>query len=1252
MSVRSGLTLVGAIVGGIYGGPQGAQIGAAIGGAIGGVVDPQVIRTPSIGDVAAQKVGEGVPIPQYDGTAGGAGVLVYCSEPRVVVVEEEQGKGTGAVVESERIYLTFTIMIGQSLQDGPGIRLGVPYLLRIWQDDKLVYDITPESEILAESAEFAETFSFYTGTLDQLPDPDVEAIEGAGNVPAYPGRAHIVLKNFDATQLGGSPPRYRFEVGGSQPPEYSSWAIAYNNVYVIPSPDGLDWSGDLSTDFAPIAAGYLIPGNGRLVAYNGGRSAVTLDNGQTWALSAVSALGNSGGSRFGCYYPHNQKFYVAGGGTTGCYESPDGQAWTPRDPGKFSAAIGCSATLLISMQGGAAPTTIRTSVDGQTWANGTDPPVFPDANGSRFCSNGTRILLAGRSGPSACTMLTTTTNGNSWTPNQTPFAVLDTRASACCFDDVNEMWIVGAETGEIAYSPTGDSGWVLSATNIGARINDIQAADGLAVLVADGGQVWTSQNGGATWTRRDPTQAGTVPIVAVAALPPAVQPVQAVATSYARVVKAIGRRCRMPDSEWNLPGLDAVSVRGFVVASQAYTGADAINGLRFTYPSDAAQFDGQIHMFLRGGAVDLELDEQFLVDEDSDLEQEEVLRNGDDRQTASLRLPAKVNLMFPNSTLGYQLTKASSPNFGSESVSEVTIEVPVVLREVDEAPALADVLDKVTRTEALGELVRVFPDDKAGKLVPGSVVRLVDGMLSRRARVTGVRIGEGTRRLGMVMDRARDYSSQASAPASGGWPTPPPSQVGVTDLVVMNLPVLRDQDDLLGVYVAVSGEPGTAWYGARIQYRIQGATTWNTLGELTSRAVMGELVDPLPFSPEAFPDYVNPLVVELKHDDTLETLSVTDWLSELGAWAVVRPDGTGEVVQSRVAVNDTGTIWTLTEHQRGRLATSTAAHLAGARAVKLSGAAFFELPSSVIGRTLEFRAVALDGNAEAATVHELVFNPVSQTEFAPVNLQAQVVGGLLAVSWIPRHRLGTEINPVASDNFRGYRITISDGTVSNTFATTDSSINLAYGYLPGSPSVTVEGINRFGVQGTPATVATGLPAVSALAVENGDFEAGDTGWTADPANLAGTFTITEDNTKALTGDWLAIYAGGAGFGGSRSTFFNDLTALPERFVTFAGSARIPGLTANSPVVVVYPFMEAYDLAGEVILRWRADGIVGRFSISGDTPVTTERTVDLFLYRNQIASIRFGFEVYHASVGTADFEVYLDDFTITADGREL
>ena len=1082
MGVRNALTLIGAVIGGIYGGPQGAQLGAAIGGFVGGVVDPEVIKTPSIGDVAAQKVGEGMPIPQYDGTAGGAGILVYASEPDIVVVQEQQGKG-GPVVESERIYITFAIMVGMALRDGPGLRTGIPYLLRIWEDEKLVYDITPGSAILAESAEYATTFTWYPGTLDQGVDPDIEAIEGANNVPNYSGRALFVKNRYDATDRRGAPPVYRFEVATDSDSSLLTgrwWMTAsgtegLGKVWINSTIE--DWSTATELDRDPYinptdsgagGGGYYRLSDTTAIMVNSDGEVERVDglNLQNPVVPVISSpLANGPAYRVrtfaGFIFVFDRSaaatFYASSdGGAT--FEELDAPAFECADIGRIN-----SRWIMFCQQ-----------ASNRGWFYSDEPglPTNWSPGAGPNAGNATDVIISmvGKAVKyTNAASIAVTFDGQNWTtvPGILPATGggISLINFGCEGYDGGDTVIVGDVNGQYLFRTTDKCDTWEAIAFRGTR--RIDWYDGRWVFNTTGNSVdlpgpYYSADNGDTIARAanmptTPALANNVyaaPIVTQNTVPPGY-------TNLARVVKAAGRRCLIDDGRWNLPGLEDVPIRGVVVASQAYTAQDLINGLRYVKPSDASCHDGQIHIFLRGGAVDFELDEDFMVDEQSDAEQDETLRNGDDRQTAGLRLPAKINLMFPNANLGYQLTKATSPNYGEPTVREVTMEVPVVLDEETEAPALADILDKIIRTEADGELVRVFPDYLAAKAVAGTLIRLVDGELSRRTRVTNYRAWDGTRRLGLVMDRQRDFTSQHTAPAGEGWPTPPPSLVGETTLVVMNLPALSDLQEGLGVTVAIRGDVGSAWYGARLQYRVLGTTTWLDLGTYTQRTPMGLLLDPLPAGSSLYPDGVNPLSVRMDHDDDFETLSYEEWLSEMGAVAIVREDGTAEILQPRYAVNDTGQDWTLTEHQRGRLNTGATAHDAGDRLVVLDRSIFLTLPSSAMGKTLQFRAIALGSTGEGATIRQITWNPVLvQQEFPVSYLEGTRSGGTIDCTWIERRRFGTEINPIRSPTWEAFAITLTDGSTTETFDTLTPSFSRSDAAFSGPVTVTVQQRNR------------------------------------------------------------------------------------------------------------------------------------------------------------------------------------------------
>lgn len=227
---RQVLPLVGAVAGFAVGGPTGAQIGFALGSLVGNAVDPIEMQGRKLGDAPTQVAAE-----------GGARAIVYgkgCIRATVVLErggrrvirqrDRSGGKGGGPTTINERALWTFAIGLGEP----------VAAILRIWENEKLVYDVTPESVIAEDSASFAERFRFYDGSETQLPDPALEALHGVGNTPYYRGTAYLVFPQYDLTDFGETVPTYRVEVASeatmgdglnSWDPDQTTPGVVYTN---------------------------------------------------------------------------------------------------------------------------------------------------------------------------------------------------------------------------------------------------------------------------------------------------------------------------------------------------------------------------------------------------------------------------------------------------------------------------------------------------------------------------------------------------------------------------------------------------------------------------------------------------------------------------------------------------------------------------------------------------------------------------------------------------------------------------------------------------------------------------------------------------------------------------------------------------------------------------------------------------------------------------------------------------------------
>lgn len=1100
---REALTVIGTVVGAFYGNPQ---LGYAIGAFVGGLVDPEQIRAPSIGDIATQTSAEGVPCPLIAGTAGCAGNLIYRSEPRVVKGRFRSGKGGPEVQDPDRVYRTFAIRIGASLFDGPGVRLGITGLRKIWEDEKLVYDVSPESTILDESLAFSSQFTFYPGNQTQLPDPDIEAIKGVGNVPAYRGRCYIVFKNKDVTDRRGSISQYRFEVT-VESVAFAPVTLATNRQWYSGQPSALAYE-EADTDLGSTGLRVRVSPTGAYIAgidrFTGGASSLKLAKfvTDTWQSITAPTVDFDWIPRDLAWHPTGDFLVV----TFGSFATTSETIQVYKRTGDVFAPVGAPAELpiascstiafspngdVIAFQQANSGERILlydfNSVTGVLTSQRKSPNLGVDDNDFerlRFSEDGTYLACGG------------STRLVILAVDESPIRKAAVLSGASNLAGVGLHWrngyivIMGniGEKGRIyEFDSTSGSESLTFTSNFATQPDSVPldmsvSTDGRYIAIGNDGnlapQIYDLGSAGipvATKLTSPATGPGVVSSVSFTKL--SATQIEAGYTTFEQVVLAAGRRCKLPNSAWSIANQADRLVRGSVVASQNYTAQDYINSLRLVFPCDGAVYDGLIHLPSRGGAVVRDLDEQFMVDEGSDLEQEETLRNGDDKRVAPIRRPLKINLMFPNAQVGYQLTKATSPNYGDrgDAVDESTLEIPIVLDETTEAPQLADVLDKISRADAEGEIVREFPENLAADLVPGDVVRLIgEGGLTRRLRVESSRVGDCTKRLVMRVDRVHANTSQLTAQPSPTWPNPPPSLPGDTTFVVMNLPVLLDGNDTLGVYIALTGEPDTAWNGAFVDYRVQGATSWEALGLFQQAANMGQLIEAAPAASEFYPDNTNAVIFQ-PVDPSLEIESLTEqeWLSERNPAAIVYPDGTAEIIQARDALQDSNGFWTLTRLQRGRLNTTADEHDIGAQFVMLDGAIFIPLPSALIGQSLEFRVTTSGTSTEEATIYAFDWDPVVvQTEWAPADIQLTTDGTTITASWSPRLRLGTEDNPIASSNLLGYRFEATDGvTTKITDPVVGTTHQVAESFFSGSVTVTVYPINRFtglgpSIQGT------------------------------------------------------------------------------------------------------------------------------------------------------------------------------------------
>jgi hypothetical protein len=189
------LQAAGAFLGGAFG-PVGATIGAAVGSLAGYVVDRQIVAStqsvegPRLSAVQPFTAEEGAPIPRVYGTARIGGTVIWATRFEEFRTTKRQGSKGGPKVSSYSYYanVAFALCEGE-----------IAAIRRVWADGR---------EIDLENVDMR----IYNGDETQLPDPLIEAKQGAGNAPAYRGTAYVVFERLPIDDYGNRIPQFQFEV--------------------------------------------------------------------------------------------------------------------------------------------------------------------------------------------------------------------------------------------------------------------------------------------------------------------------------------------------------------------------------------------------------------------------------------------------------------------------------------------------------------------------------------------------------------------------------------------------------------------------------------------------------------------------------------------------------------------------------------------------------------------------------------------------------------------------------------------------------------------------------------------------------------------------------------------------------------------------------------------------------------------------------------------------------------------------------
>lgn len=980
---------IGGVVGGVIGfvvsgfNPAGAMWGWQIGSLVGAIVDPDVIEGPRLQESRTQTATDGVALTYGYGTYRCAGNVTWVDE---VKEHRHEDDGKGGPVQ---VTYTYTLSYMVTVCKGPisGYKL-------IRRNGKIVYDARTDAELTAlgySSQEIAETraaqseflqrATLYYGTGDQMPDPTMVAVLGAGNVPAYTGVAYIVMTDDETRE--GEYAQFEFVVANCGDRHDST-------INYLP----VKWDPDTAT---------------------GGDGSV-LEGGLVW-MASTNAAG----------YVTAEKFV-----DDGDWYWETTTAWYRVSGSSINHWSGAG---VVRQSDGAYGVALWRLVDNQPQAGAVSPgnalfsPIELVSDWVPVASNTLalarlrhRITFAG----GAATYRIAVDDG-AWTTifsgvagSFAPYgfsrgAAQDGQVAA------RRAWLYTVPDDFLYPIPDGALGLGATVEALGTPIPD---APGYYI------DPETGTITGPSGTQIDPCQPSLGEIVASQCDKRGVT-----SRDVSELTDTVG---------------------GYRIAKPSSPLAN-IQGLQPAYLFGASEFDGKLHFPKRGRDLTFALTYDDMVEREGDLIQWERVQERD--------LLRKVTVAYTDPATNYADTtqqaerRSATVNAEGESVMELPI-----TGDKDWAAQVADKSIKV----AWGE-----PDECTfhvsiahAELVTGAegTVPYTDGA------PTAVRIerieDEGlVRMVHARKTRPHLYESNASG-AAKPLPRFPGSNVrGPTDGVLMNLPVLLDQDDRPGIHWAAAGML-SGWQGGQLQVRRAGQ--WTVAGTVYNSAGMGTLLDPLP-AHAGDVDTAN--VLRVRFNEPLESVTWVNLLQERNPFAILRDDGTAEIIQAQTATATAPNEYELTTLLRRRLATTTSDHPAGARIVFLDQRVqYATLEATDVGTTLEYRFVSVGTDPDAAPIQTLELDTMeSQREWPVADLSVEVDGDDYILTWLRRDRLGTDVLPIRSANWAGYEVSYSHAGGSGAVVVTTETHTFT---LPGASDITfsVAQLNQYTGAGPAQTV--------------------------------------------------------------------------------------------------------------------------------------------------------------------------------------
>ena len=205
---------LGGSVGGAVAGLSSVAIGRALGATVGRAIDSRLfgagsepVETGRVERFRLTHASDGQPVAQVFGRMRVGGQVIWASQFRETTTTTGGGGKGGGARQPQVTSYSYDVSLAIAVCGGEITHIG-----RVWADGE---EVAPKDL----------NMTVYRGTMDQAPDPVMEAIEGAGQVPAYRGTAYVVMENLSLERFGNRVPQFSFEVLRAEQPDSSSYDL-------------------------------------------------------------------------------------------------------------------------------------------------------------------------------------------------------------------------------------------------------------------------------------------------------------------------------------------------------------------------------------------------------------------------------------------------------------------------------------------------------------------------------------------------------------------------------------------------------------------------------------------------------------------------------------------------------------------------------------------------------------------------------------------------------------------------------------------------------------------------------------------------------------------------------------------------------------------------------------------------------------------------------------------------------------------